>query len=168
MSSLGRAGDRLVVGVEQAVLVQLPAALERAVAQRDVVRLRAGEVLQRGAALLGRDDPQVGLEAAAQSARWPWCRRGRARARPAGSCVKASASDGVGAAREDVEVAAGLGAAPHAADRGDLGAGRVLLQVRDERVGHLGRARQQVTAGVALPLFDRLEDQLLLLARPCP
>ena len=56
----------LVVGVEQAVFVQLPAALERAIAQRDVVRLRAGEVLQRRAALLGRDEAQVGLEAAAK------------------------------------------------------------------------------------------------------
>ena len=64
---LGLAGDaRVVVDPEQAVLVQLEAARDRAVAQRDVVRLRAGEVLQRGAAALGGDEPQVGLEAAAQ------------------------------------------------------------------------------------------------------
>ncbi len=66
MSSSVAPAIALVLRVEQAVLVQLPAAFERAIAQRDVVRLRAGEVLQRGAALVGRDDAQVGLEAAAQ------------------------------------------------------------------------------------------------------
>ena len=40
-------------------------AFERAIAQRDVVRLRAGEVLQRRAAALGGNEPKVHLEAAA-------------------------------------------------------------------------------------------------------
>ena len=40
---------------------------DRAVAQRDVVRLRAGEVLHRRAAAVGGDEAQVRLEAAAQS-----------------------------------------------------------------------------------------------------
>ena len=43
----------VVVDAKQPVFVQLEAALDRAVAQRDVVRLRAGEVLHRGAAALG-------------------------------------------------------------------------------------------------------------------
>ena len=52
---LGVAGKpRVVGGAEQAVLVELQPSVERAVAQRDVVRLRSGEVLQRGAAALGR------------------------------------------------------------------------------------------------------------------
>ena len=69
----------------------------RAVAQRDVVRLRAGEVLQRRAARLGRHQPQVGLHAGSSAGCWPWCRRGRGRARPAGSAVKRS--EDVGRAR---------------------------------------------------------------------
>ena len=59
------AGDAAVVrDAEQAVFVQLEAEADRAVAQRDVVRLGSGEVLQRGAAALGRHEPQVGLEPA--------------------------------------------------------------------------------------------------------
>ena len=63
---LALAGDRDIVGdAEQPVFVQLEAEADRPIAQRDVVRLRAGEVLQRGAAAVGGDEPQVGLEAAA-------------------------------------------------------------------------------------------------------
>ena len=82
---LALAGDAHVVGdPEQAVLVQLEAEADRAVAQRDVVRLRAGEVLQRGAAAVGGDEAQVGLEAALRAGRSISCRRGRGRARPSG------------------------------------------------------------------------------------
>ena len=83
----------VVVDAEQPVFVQLEAEADRAIAQRDVVRLRAGEVLQRGAAALGGDQPQVGLEAAAEEhARFRVAVR-RARARPAGSSTKSSISD---------------------------------------------------------------------------
>ena len=62
---LALAGDAHVVrGPEQAVFVQLEAEADRAVAQRDVVGLRSGEVLQRGAAAVGGDEAQIGLEAA--------------------------------------------------------------------------------------------------------
>ena len=71
---------------------------------------------------------------------------------------------GVGAAGEDVEVAARFGPSSHAADGGDLGGRRVFLQIGDQGVGHLGRAGQQMTAGESLPLFDRLKNELLFLA----
>ena len=64
-SSVSPASRDFVRGAEQPVLVEPHAALERAIAQRDVVRLRAGEVLQRGAAALQRHQAQVGLIAAA-------------------------------------------------------------------------------------------------------
>ena len=57
---------------------------DRAVAQRDVVRLRAGEVLQRGAAALGWHQAQIGLEAAAQQHARLGVAVRRARARPSG------------------------------------------------------------------------------------
>ena len=60
-----RARDaRVVVGAKEAVFVQLEPEPDRAVAKRDVVRLRAGEVLHRGAAALGRHEPQIRLKAA--------------------------------------------------------------------------------------------------------
>ena len=154
----------LVVGVEQAVLVQLPAALERAIAQRDVVRLRAGEVLQGRAALIGRDDAKVGLEAAAQQHAGLGAAIGEHALDHAGSGVKASASvvsAPLARMSRSPLVSAPRRTLPTVAISA---AGRVFLQIRDQRVGHLGRARQQVTAGEALPLFDRLKNQLLLLA----
>ena len=105
------------VDPEEAVLVQLEAEADGAVAQRDVVRLRAGEVLQRGAAAVGRRRAAGRPGSRPEAGRSTWSRRGRARARPAGSSTKASISDAVGAGGEDVEVAAGLAAAPQAADR---------------------------------------------------
>ena len=54
--------DALVsLHTEQAVLVELQAAAHRAVAKRDVVRLRSGEVLQRRPTALARYEAQVGL-----------------------------------------------------------------------------------------------------------
>ena len=64
---LGLARDRLVVGrVEEPVLVQPPSARERAIAKDDVVRLGAGEVLERSAFLVRSNQPEVHLIAAAQ------------------------------------------------------------------------------------------------------
>ena len=65
-SSVSPATRDVVVDAEEPVFVQLVAALQRPVAQLDVVRLRAGEVLHRRAAALGLDAAQVGLVAAAQ------------------------------------------------------------------------------------------------------
>ena len=65
-SSVSPATRDVVVHAEEPVFVQLVAALQRPVAQLDVVRLRAGEVLHRRAAALGSHAAQVGLIAAAQ------------------------------------------------------------------------------------------------------
>ena len=68
-----RAGNRLFAGIEQPILVELPAALECAVTERNVVGLRSGEVLKGGTALIGKHDPKVGLVASAQKhARLGW------------------------------------------------------------------------------------------------
>ena len=63
-SPVAPAITRAVVVAVEAVFVQLQAAANRAVAERDVVRLRAGEVLKRGAEALARDQTQVRLKPA--------------------------------------------------------------------------------------------------------
>ena len=68
-----------------------------------------------------------------------------------------------GAGGEDVEVAAGLAAAAQAADRRDVGVGRVLAERGDERGGRLVRFGHQPAAGRARPLLERLQDEGLLL-----
>ena len=76
------AGDsRVVVHAVQAVLVQLQPALDRAVAQDDVVGLRAGEVLQRRAEALARHERAGPPGSRPTAARSTWCRRARAPAR---------------------------------------------------------------------------------------
>ena len=109
----------------------------RAVAQRDVVRLRAGEVLHRGAEALARHEPQVGLEAAPEQ---------HARLRVAvreDALDQLVAREGVHQRRrraggEDVEVAAGLAAAAQAADDVDLG-----RRARARAARRRGRARSR-------------------------
>ena len=121
-SSLSPATRPSSVDAKEPVFVQLESALDRPIAQGDVVGLRAGEVLHRRAAALKRHQPQVGLIAAAQTARSISSRRGRERARP-GWATKVSMSRRLAADGEDVDVAAGLAAAPQAADRNELDAG---------------------------------------------
>ena len=87
-------GDHLArLRVAEAVLVEQPAPLERALAQLDVVGLRAGEVLAGGAERARVDDAQVHLEAgrgqhgrlrvpAAERPRAPPASSRRPRARP--------------------------------------------------------------------------------------
>src|SRR3954471_4214064 len=58
--------ERAVVHAVQAVLVQLEAALNRAIAEDDVVGPGAGEVLERRTGADGWDQAQVGLKAAPQ------------------------------------------------------------------------------------------------------
>ena len=80
------AGDLdVVVHAEQAVLVQLEPALDRAIAEGDVVRLRAGEVLLRGAEALPGHEPQIGLEPSRTAARSISSRLVPGRARRGGS-----------------------------------------------------------------------------------
>ena len=160
---LALAGDANLVGdPEQAVLVQLEALADGAVAQRDVVGLRSGEVLQRGAAAVGGDEAQVGLEAALDE-------DARFRLAVAEHALDQTVLDEVvhqrrrRAGGEQVEVAAGVAAAPQAADRLDRGIRRALAQVGHERGGGIVRVGQQVAAGEALPLVERLQDQRFLL-----
>ena len=63
-SSVAPAIAVVVADAEQPVLVQLEPEADGAIAQRDVVRLGAGEILHRGPAARGGDESQIGLEAA--------------------------------------------------------------------------------------------------------
>jgi hypothetical protein len=65
--------------------------------------------------------------------------------------------------REDIDVAASLAAAPQAADGGEVHVRRVRAQVRDELRGGRCGIGQQMATGVALPLFERLQDERFLL-----
>ncbi len=67
------------------------------------------------------------------------------------------------AGRQDVDVAARLAAAPEAADRRDRRGGKTLLEEGHDRAGDVVGRRQQMPAGVTLPLFDRLQDQRFFL-----
>ena len=149
------AGDaRVVVDAKEPVLVQLEAALDGAIAQRDVVGLRAGEVLQRGAEALARDEPQVGLEAAPEQ----HARLGFAVGEhPLDELV---AGEGLHeragrAGREDVEVAAGLAAAPQAADHRDLGVGAC------SRARRRGRGVSEASAISRRPVNRRCSSSAL-------
>ena len=67
------------------------------------------------------------------------------------------------AGRQDVDVAARLAAASEAADRGDRRGGKTLLEEGDDRAGDVVGDRQQMPAGMTLPLFDRFQDQRFFL-----
>ena len=156
------AGDaRVVVDAVQPVLVQLQAALDRAVAQDDVVGLGAGEVLQRGAEALARHEPQVRLEAAPE----PHARlRLAVREHPLDQLV---AGERVHQRRwraggEDVEVAAGLAAAAEAADHRCRRRARARA-ARRPAGGRVVRLRHQPPADEPPLFLERLEDQRLLL-----
>ena len=116
----------------------------------------------RGAAAVGGDEAQVGLEAALEQ----HARLGVAVAEHA---LDQAVLDEVVHQRRpapeasDVEIAAGVAAAPQAADRLDGGVGRALAQVGDERRGGVVRVGQQMPAGEALALVERLEDERFLL-----
>ena len=68
-----------------------------------------------------------------------------------------------GAGGEDVEIAAGLAAAPEAADRRDVGVGRVLAERVEEGGGRLVRFGHQPAARRARAFLERLEDEGFLL-----
>ena len=73
--------DAAALDLGEGVLVQRQAAGERALAELDVVALRAGEVEQRGAELVRRHDAQVDLRSAVGDDAGLGRRRARARAR---------------------------------------------------------------------------------------
>src|SRR5690606_27397614 len=119
-------------------LVQLVAPADRTVAQRDVVRLRSGEVLLRGAEALTRHQAKIRLEASPQQHAG------------SGLAVCEHALDetirrerlhqgGWGPGGNDVDVAAGFAAAAQAPDGMDLCVGRMLAESSHERRSGLGR-----------------------------
>ncbi len=113
---LGVAGDAgVVLDAEQAVLVQLESLAYRAIAKLDVVRLAAGEVLQRGATRGWRHQPQIGLQALAETD------AALGRPLPEDTLHAPERHEvfhhlGAGTGRQHVEITARLGAAPEAAD----------------------------------------------------
>ena len=165
---VARRRPRVVGDAKQPVFVQLEAQADGAIAQRDVVRLRAGEVLharRRGS----RRRPAAGRPEIRRDSRtldfvspWPSTRstqrvvdegvhqRRRRRRRRGCRCRRTCRSR-----------AAGCRPASIVAPR------RPLAQIRDERRGGVVRVGQQMPAGVPLALVERLEDQRFLLRRPC-
>ena len=130
--------------------------------------LGAGEVLHRGAPAFRGHEPQVGLVAAQQAdaalgvamPEHPFDPgQFEERAHQGGRLVRGYRR----AYREDVDVSARLASSAQAADRHELDVGCAFAEVSRELGGNRCRIGQQVTPGVFLPLFERLEDQRFLL-----
>ena len=127
---LGRAGMRLTcLVVFDAVLAHVKALLHCVLAQRDVVLLGAGEMLEEVAELLRRDDPQLDCDAvvgddprAGVADRAGFEHDVEVRERlPEGARI--------GGARDDVDVLAGVGPAAQASGQLDPVGGRVGAQL---------------------------------------
>ena len=119
------------------------------VAQSDVVRLGAGEVLHGRAPALRRHKPQIGLVAPVQPdtrLRLPVTQH----ALDLGMTDEHVHQFALAADGEDVEVAAGLDAATKAADRNQVHVGERGAQVLNELVRQGGGLRQQVPSRVLL------------------
>ena len=116
-----------------------------------------------GAAAVGGDEPQVGLEAAAdQDARFRVAVR-RARARPVGYSTKSSISD-AGAPEASRSRSPQVSQPRRRLPTGSIvGVRRTLAEVGDERRGGVVRVGQQMPAGEALAFVERLEDERFLL-----
>ena len=103
----------------------------RALAQLDVVLLRAGEVLQQVAELLGRDDPQVDARSRCGSGPGAPSRPGLPASAISGcSARRAASARRLARGGDQVDVLAGLGPAPRRAGDLDLVGGGVLAQRR--------------------------------------
>src|SRR5262249_14445876 len=111
--------DRACLDLGEAVLIQAEAAAERAVAQRDVVALGPGEVLERRASRRRLHQPQVGLEPVEEQDAGLGLTAAE-NADDAGLRDEAVHHVGRRADSEDVEVAAGLDATAKTADRHEL------------------------------------------------
>ena len=141
---LGRAAQRLAGGVvEDPVLGDVQAAPHRRLAQRDVVRLGAREVLQHVAELVGLDDLEVDLHAGVREhARAGVARRlHRLDQRQLGQ--RGRQRSGIVGGGDDVEVLDGVGLAPQRAGDLDALGGRVRAQRADDLLGDVQRAREQ-------------------------
>ncbi len=154
--------ERSVVHAKEPVLVQLEPARDGPVAQRDVVRFRAGEVLHRRAAAFFGHEPEIGLNAAPE----PHARlRVSLAENPLDQLVHREGRHHVRVVprREDVDVARRVRAAPDAADVVEHDRRAFRAQVVEQQTGGLGGIGQQVPAGVLLPLGARPENELFLL-----
>jgi hypothetical protein len=147
--------------VEQAVLVQLPAAPDGELAQAEVVGLRAGEVLERRAPARRLDHPQVHLEAAADQDTGP---RGAGVEDVAdlGQAQKV-ALDLLATVRRDqqVDVADRVHHPPQAAGVLRPSDGGALPQMLEQLLGGRQRVAELVAGAPLLEPLDLLEDVLL-------
>ena len=153
------AADPVVLAIEDAVFVELEAQALGPRAQRDVVCLAAREVVQCRPEGLGRDDPDVDLEAVAEAQR---ClgrplRRGRGHALQ----MREGAHDAFGIAGrdQDVEITDRLSAAPQAS--GGLGRGHARHRAQDGEypIGVRQRPMQRRPPLARALAPDRLRDR---------
>ena len=149
---VGALEDVARLDVRDAVLRDREPAPHRVLAHRDVVVLRAREVLEEVAERLGRDDAQVEAEAVARDDR-----RLRVAVRgdvddPAQLGEVARQLGRVRRARDDVEVAERLLPPPHRPGLGDRDRRRQLAQRRDHRLHRRaahGRADSRSVSGLS-------------------
>ena len=161
---LGRAAQRLAGRVvEDAVLRHVQPALHRGLAQRHVVLLRAGEVLEHVAELVGLDDLEVDRHARVGRHARAGVARGVDGLDDRQLCQRPHERGGIGGGGDHVEVLDGVGLAPQrAGDLDPLGA-RGGAQRVDDLVGDRQRAREQHARRRATVEAGReLLDQLLL------
>src|SRR4029453_2178919 len=122
-------GDpRIVIGTKKTVLIQLDPQRDRAITQHDVVGFRSSEILHRGAAALGRNEPEVCLVSAAEE----HARFGGAVTEDAFGWRKPNEhvhQGRIAANRKNVDVTAGFTPAAQASDRNEVHRGRLETEV---------------------------------------
>ena len=157
---LGVAGDALAA-LEHAVLVDLQAAFLREAPQCDVVRLRAGEVSERGAEAFRLDDAQVDLQAAVEDD--AGTRRPRGEHLSDVLAVREALDHRAFALRrrEQVEIADRLAPTAQAAGRDGLLDPRHLAQRGQQRHRRLRGLANRHAARLLGVRQRRLEDRLL-------
>ena len=147
---LGGAGDPPFAG-KQAIFVELPVAIVGKAAQRDIVRLGAGEIEQRGAVALFRHGADIDLQAGAQH-------DGRARRAVGENLGDILISHQLVADRrpvlrrdQNVQIAHRVAAAAIAAGHDDAA---TVAQKRDQRLG-FGFRHRELEALLHHRLFQR-------------
>ena len=154
--------DLARLGVLDAVLGDRELPADGLLAQRHVVLLRAGEVVEQVAVRLGRDDAEVEAQAVARDHRRLRPALGDDLVDPRELREVVDQRDRVGGRGDDVEVPHLLLEAADAASLADLVCGRVLAEVGDD--GSHGRERaaeERLLLDLLLRRGQRLEDVLL-------